>query len=452
MAFIEQILVAPDTQYLDLLGPMTGFMFGVLASYTGLLLALAGLSLSLQRRRPVAAQYVASLWLASPTAMLVLGLLPMASLTFLLPQLLHGTQMRAGSYMEILDGLFLVSFAALAVSRRLVRAQAKREEVQEAGRPSTIDHRPSVHSGFNVQHVSSEAAGILALVLTTISLFFLTSVATLAWHPERWAFETSLLPWLFSVQVLTHFANHLAVGNLLAGAAILLLLLGWWETAIPEESSERNFLHTLSRALVGVSSLVLAPLLIWDLYTVPSFALSPWSVALVVVTVAVLFPTTLLAAAGHSASSRRFAGPILALALAATCTVFVRHQSVLAGVSREHTTVLAREAEARRQQEVALQERLYQKGEADVTLGKKVFDERCTACHRWDQKLVGPPFDSVVGKYAGRIDDLHAFIRNPAKVNPAYPPMPNPGLKEREIRAVAAYLVEESSKRVGGPK
>jgi len=37
---------------------------------------------------------------------------------------------------------------------------------------------------------------------------------------------------------------------------------------------------------------------------------------------------------------------------------------------------------------------------------------------------------------------LEAFIRNPVKVNPDYPQMPNPGLKPNEARALAKYLLE----------
>ena len=45
-------------------------------------------------------------------------------------------------------------------------------------------------------------------------------------------------------------------------------------------------------------------------------------------------------------------------------------------------------------------------------------------------------------KYAGKEAQLIAFIRNPVKVDPAYPQMPNPGLKPNEADAIAKYLLE----------
>jgi len=52
----------------------------------------------------------------------------------------------------------------------------------------------------------------------------------------------------------------------------------------------------------------------------------------------------------------------------------------------------------------------------DVALGEKVFTERCTACHQFDRKVVGPPYNEVLPKYKDRLGDLEAFIRKPVKV------------------------------------
>jgi cytochrome c551/c552 len=75
--------------------------------------------------------------------------------------------------------------------------------------------------------------------------------------------------------------------------------------------------------------------------------------------------------------------------------------------------------------------------------GKAVFDTVCAGCHRFDSRLVGPPFNEVVPKYKGDVEKLKRFIGNPVKVNPGYPSMPNLGLKEEEIDVVARYLLEK---------
>jgi cytochrome c len=75
--------------------------------------------------------------------------------------------------------------------------------------------------------------------------------------------------------------------------------------------------------------------------------------------------------------------------------------------------------------------------------GKKVFDTVCSVCHRFDSKIVGPPFNDVVPKYKGDTEKLKAFIRNPVKVDPSLPAMPKPAIKEDEVDAVARYLLSK---------
>ncbi len=80
---------------------------------------------------------------------------------------------------------------------------------------------------------------------------------------------------------------------------------------------------------------------------------------------------------------------------------------------------------------------------AALEKGKKVYDTVCSACHRFDVKIVGPPYNDVVPKYKGNVEKLKAFIRNPVKVNPALPAMPKPAIKEDEVDAVARYLLSK---------
>ncbi len=49
------------------------------------------------------------------------------------------------------------------------------------------------------------------------------------------------------------------------------------------------------------------------------------------------------------------------------------------------------------------------RGAAEVS-GKEIFDVRCSSCHKFDQKLVGPAYKDVLPKYEGKIDQLTGFI------------------------------------------
>ena len=52
-----------------------------------------------------------------------------------------------------------------------------------------------------------------------------------------------------------------------------------------------------------------------------------------------------------------------------------------------------------------------------------------------------PPAAEAFAQFQGR-DQRVAFIANPTKKDPAYPPMPNPGLTAVQIDAVAKYVLE----------
>ncbi len=74
--------------------------------------------------------------------------------------------------------------------------------------------------------------------------------------------------------------------------------------------------------------------------------------------------------------------------------------------------------------------------------GEEIYKAKCVACHAFDQKVVGPAHKEVLKKYGDRKADMIKFVLNPVKVDPAYPPMPNQGLKPKEAEAVVEYLYE----------
>jgi cytochrome c551/c552 len=78
---------------------------------------------------------------------------------------------------------------------------------------------------------------------------------------------------------------------------------------------------------------------------------------------------------------------------------------------------------------------------------EEIFNAKCSACHRFDVKLVGPPYQQTVPKYNGDVNKLSEFIYNPVKVNADYPPMPNQGLKKKEADAMAQWLITKIGKK-----
>jgi cytochrome c len=115
-------------------------------------------------------------------------------------------------------------------------------------------------------------------------------------------------------------------------------------------------------------------------------------------------------------------------------SVIISDQAVMSNSTKVHSATLASQYD-----EILIE--LKGEGVPVEINGEEIYNVKCGSCHKFDRKLVGPPHNKVIPKYIGKEAELVAFIRNPGKIDPEYPAMPNPGLKPAEAKAVAEYLM-----------
>jgi cytochrome c len=124
------------------------------------------------------------------------------------------------------------------------------------------------------------------------------------------------------------------------------------------------------------------------------------------------------------------------LFLLATAMLCASDNIAIGTATRGHTVILASNHDK------SLEELRSRLGASVVTFtGEDIYNARCSACHLFDQKKVGPPYFETVPKYEGKKEELIAFILNPTRKNSDYPPMPNQGLKPAEGDSVANYIL-----------
>jgi cytochrome c len=269
-------------------------------------------------------------------------------------------------------------------------------------------------------------AGLL-LLLGTLVLFACGGAALL--NPEYWPHLDYNPLHFLSWNALARLLLFLALALPLSGAA----LLSGSQSAPPDL---QPYLVRRGMLLAVPGLLLLPPGVLFVLVTLPVIARTPLGALLSAAALLVALPLC-LQLCHRLREGRGLAGrPLLA-----AVTLIVLLVGLGDVLSREQVwadgTVLARQtvsAGAEQQPAVPVAQ--------PVGPGAQLFREHCAVCHRFDTRLVGPPLLEVLPRYRGRSDALQQFIRQPVKRDPDYPAMPALELRQEEIAALAAYLLD----------
>jgi cytochrome c551/c552 len=408
MDAINQLILLPAVQHQEILPFLIVFMLWLHLPFAGMALISSLLSLLFVRRDPDIARTFGLLIPIRIGTFLTFVLLPLLSLVVLFGQYLFHQPIPVSAYLLRIVPFLLIGFFLLGVYQRSLQP----------------------------------LAGLCGALCAGTGTFFLINTLDLVAYPQKWEFITSLLPFVFSITGVIHFKIFLAASTMLTGAAALFFLFRWPERRLPEDSPLRGKIRSWSLGLLMAGSLALPLLMVWDLYTMSDTSLSAKVFAISFIQLLLLL---FLAAWGLSMlrhACHRHAVACFVTALVVLGLFIYRQEQFQSLANRETLIVLAQDSAKALDELQSKREALYAKaGAVDVKLGEKIYNERCSACHRFDQKIVGPPYNNVLPKYKGDPEKLAAFIRNPVKVDPGYPPMPNQGLNETEVKSVAAFLL-----------
>lgn len=289
-------------------------------------------------------------------------------------------------------------------------------------------------------HVGAGAAGVLALIL---AFFLFANGYGILFNPEKLPLLAKKVRFFMSWNAVVKFLLYLAFFFGMTGGLILLLGGRSAEGKEGPDGAYRGLVRDVGSHLAYLATMVLPVFVLLDLVTLPEVALSAGVFA---TSAAVLF-LSLLVCLGISLDAGKEGGSgarVLALYVLIFLAVLAHDHAAVGNAygdriafltMQEQAAVTEHAKEERREEPAAAA-----KGEAEP--GKAVYEKVCAGCHQFDIRVVGPPLSEVVPKYAGDVEKLKGFIRNPVKVNPDYPSMPKLGLPEEEIDAVARYLID----------
>lgn len=429
MDFITQHIIPSTAEHLKLLQFLAVVTYAIHLPYIALVIGATAVSMWLtfsdheipNPRFARLAEDLVQTFLGSRIAMLVLGVLPLLALPLIYAEWFVGSTRVPIGYMLIaipgvLLGLILVSLYRNSFAERASNY--------------------NLHMGL----------GTLGLGLLKVSYFILLATVARFDDPEKWYRVKNLVILLLNWNVIFKFLFflHLALG--ITGAGILFFLFRWSNRGLAGDPDYATFVRRFGAGLGLAFCFALPVFNLFYVFTSPDviFDSTTYLLATAMTFVAMVIAFSFIAAL--RAGRPRFGATTFMLFL----VVFVMSASfdvrAMANANKEHARTLGQAAEKRKlERESEIEQRIAAASGKD--LGEETFKNVCMQCHRFNEKLVGPPLASVLPKY--NLESLKAFIANPTKKDPNFPPMPNPGLTPAQIDAVAAYELQHLAEATG---
>lgn len=376
---------------------------------------------------------IAEITTVNKSAGFIFGIIPLITAILIYAQLLHNSETTNLNYLGlafvfiVISLIFIYSYRYSLLLNRIFDSFADKTIIDSL----VIE---DVNRLGDESKRISQKAGTFGLLFLFLGIWFFVTALTIPSIYSSWDVE-SFIGGLFSWKVLSRFIFYIFFGLALAGGMVLFIILEDEKTKHVKDKEYSLFLKQKVLRVTLVSSIFIPLFALISLFGLPQSALTGTVFTYTIISLALLF-------LGYhfiyllTKEMRGTTASLLFFTLVFSVAAFIiSDQKAMATSTQVHSLILSTEFDK------YLAEL---KGEGKVVSinASEIYQVKCASCHKWDQKLVGPAHLDVLPKYDGKVAQLIAFIRNPVKVDPAYPPMPNPGLKPNEAEAVAKYLLE----------
>ncbi len=363
------------------------------------------------------------------------GVVPLISAAFCYAQLLHLSPVNVSGYLFIAAILFVIGSIFLYSYKNSFHL---RDILKAASGSGNLDDRlkTDINNMSEKTEIAYNKFGNYSLFFLLLTALVFVGSVKLASDSTRWEHVESIVGVVFSIGTIVNFVYFVTLSLFTTACAVLFYYFRpnneFGETSNDIKEIAKN--SALNTGLV--SSIILPLLLLLNIFVVPGLGLTAGIFALfiflmLIVVICASFFYNML-----KNSNTRYSGSIVFLLIIFFVLAVIKDQMAFDTSSQKQFIALVENYEEYQRQ---VAEELGIGG--TVISGEEIYNGRCVACHQFEQKLVGPPHKDVLPKYEGNLPGLVAYILNPVKVDPNYPPMPAQGLKPAEAQAVAEYIV-----------
>lgn len=364
---------------------------------------------------------------------LILGIIPIITAMLIYTQLLQGTNSNVSIY--LIFSIFFMSIGLILIYT--YRYSMTFMEIYDAFKGFKPDDEAIARevSKFRQANIGlSGKSGRYGIFFIFIAVWLFISSATVAAYPTMWG-KFNIIYLMFSWEVLAHLLSFISIAIALTGAAIFFGFFYWEGGKHLKSGPYFDFVKKAASRITFTGALLVPIFILIDIFALPSSALSGSIFFFVTIALILLFIAYHLLYSMIKNKDLRHSGSVFYMILFTVLALIIKDQIALQNSTQVQTAVMNVKFEK-------MMAELTGEGTKTAAIsGEQIFKNICSSCHSFDHKIVGPPYQETLPKYEGHIDQLIAFIRNPVKKNPGYPPMPNPGLTPVEADSIAHYIM-----------
>ena len=444
MNFLDQFVLPQNLEHLSLLQYLTIIALWISLTYLGMLVGGTGLSLYYKRKgvkesNPHYLKFAKDIIeqiTISKTAGITLGIVPILSLMMMFAQLM--TQIQVGAVTYLIFSFFIVTVAVVLVFTYRYSYSLKERFLSLK---SAVDEKTGEEVNAYAGSLSnlSNTSGSWAFTFLMFGTYFFVAGVSIGMFPGEWAQSSSIFYALLSGTIFVKWLVFLAFALAVTGAYLLFVTFAWNTKSVVGEGEYIEVVKAGATKTVLLGSFLLPLLIAMATIITPNTAVTPTVYIAAFAAVLLVFFVYNLVYQMIKSGNTKFAVWIFFFVLMAIGSLAISDTSATKATTKAQHYAL---------DSVYKVQLLAELGDAaaPVVSGEDIYNGRCSACHKFDQKLVGPPYQETLPKYEGNVDKLAAFVLNPVKINPDYPAMPNQGLKPNEAKAIAEYILSKYKK------
>lgn len=364
---------------------------------------------------------------------IILGIIPIIIAMLIYTQLFQGTNLNISFYMMfsiffVSIGLILIYTYRYSMSFMEIYDSVKNFKPEDEEVAQKISSFRKANFGLSSKSVKW---GIFFLFIGI--WLFITSV-TVAVYPSMWG-SNNIFYLMFFGEVLSKLFGFLSTAIALTGASIFFAFFYWEGGKNLQPGLYKDFVRRTAIRLTFTGTLFMPLFMVIDLFAFPETALSGSVFTYLTLALILLFIAYHLIYSMIKYANVNYSSHVFLIILLTLFILIIKDQVVLRNSTEVQTMVMNVKYEK-------MMAKLTGTGKVSKAIsGEQIYKNICSSCHSFDHKVVGPPYQQTLPKYEGHIDQLIAFIRNPVKKNPDYPPMPNPGLTPVEADSIAHYIM-----------